>query len=214
LRQSDLHQPDRRNGQHDNYYCGSRQRGQSCCLFQTTRRIALDAAIEELIIKCLLDRQWLQRIFDRLRNESRSTASAAERRKAQEKLAALQRQLENLIDLRIEEKITQKQFDARKPSLEAAIKKAEIAVPPEVVEPDYKILAAEIVCALREFETYPFTKKRKLLRRAVKSIVVSGSAIVKITLNSRFLHGEKTIGRSRWWLIPSCRVPKRQHRAE
>jgi DNA invertase Pin-like site-specific DNA recombinase len=170
---------------HDYYVCSSMFYGRNPCGSARLRREAVDGVVSEIVTTKLLSPEVLSVVIAANKQGSPKDSAALTRKR---ELAALDGQMENLIDLRQTNAITRQQFDVRRKAIEGA-RRALDTLYPTPVAPwlDTAQLVKILTISFHRFRTLPFNERKQLLRRAVRKIIISGQTITSLTLSGGFL---------------------------
>jgi site-specific DNA recombinase len=200
---------DRRKHQHDYYYCRSLHKGARYgCGQPKIRREALDEAVDRLVTEFLLNAKLIRQVLNR--NEV-ADERGAERASTDKAIAKLNAKRANLIEMRMEGSISAAEFKPLAAAIDAELKQLKSLAPPPQMTGDAKEVAGQLAGTFARFDTLRVAEKRVVLRRAIKSIIVAGTAIPMLTLNGGFI-GSKSISPSTspyWRQWPAPAQPRR-----
>jgi hypothetical protein len=166
---------DYRTGQHDLFYCGSGYKGESCGAPSIRRELA-DAAIQTSVA-ALTNAKTLRAILEKVTRKPAAKPQATA--KTERELARCGADRERLVDMRMKDKITEREFDARAARLAAEVRDLEAALPKPEPELDPRALAAAVASLLAEFRFLPAAEQCTLARRLFVAfdVVPGGDAI-------------------------------------
>jgi DNA invertase Pin-like site-specific DNA recombinase len=203
---------DTRRGYHDTYHCASRHKGGPGCGALRLHREIVDRALEGIVANYLLDAAFLAAVFARLAEPAKPDHSA-KRREAE--LGKLKARRTRLVDALENGLIDKAEFAARADRLQAAAAEVEArmpaAAPPPL--PDVRAVVAGLARAFSRFGKLPFTERRSVLRRVVRSVQVVEAAIPAFTLSGAFL-GEMSHTKPEQHLrLPYSRRPRGRSKA-
>jgi hypothetical protein len=176
---------DKRRGQHDEYYCATRHRGGKGCGATRLRRLAVDAAICDIVETHMTDARLLADAFGR-----QAIAPGPDPRAACEKeLAKLERERNRWMDAYAEERIGKRHFDDRMDRINRRVREIERVMPLASPPPslDARIVLAALVRIFGRFGKLPFLEQRDTLKRVVRRFPVVDRAIAGFALAGPFL---------------------------
>jgi hypothetical protein len=188
----------KRRGYCDYYYCAGRKwksdapKGADCNV-RTILRDLLDATVEHMVTKYLLDVKVFRKILEAAMAKADMPDTSAE--KLQREVERLEAKRKRLVDVAVDGLLTKEDFAQRLQTLDREIREVRALLPGKrSAEWDVWRVAAHIAAAFAEFRFLSFVDKRNLLRRAVKEIVVKDSALIALTISGVFLADHTNTG--------------------
>jgi hypothetical protein len=190
---------DARRSSGDSYYCASKFKGGKGCGSKRLHRIAVDAAIEQVVSERLTDARFLADVFAQVPQPKAPDLYARDR-----ELAKLAARRQKWIDEYDEDRITKPEFHQKMEAVEKATREVEARIP--MIAPPALDLRAAVAGLSRWALYFPtitcFATKRKELKRVVRRIPVIDGHIPSLVVSGAYLgdpaHTKLTPSSSAW----------------